>query len=44
MRWREGQDTFQTFEGGFGSIRAILPMWGLRAKNGVKNQNLEPKI
>ena len=36
--WVEGvgQDTFQPFEGGFGSMRAMLPMWGLGAKMGPK--------
>ena len=31
--WVEGvgQDTSQPFEGGFGSMRAMLPMWGREA-------------
>ena len=29
----EGQDTSRYFEGGFESMRAILPMCGLGAKN-----------
>ena len=29
----EGQDTNRHFEGGFGSKRAWLAMWGLKAKN-----------
>ena len=35
----EGQETSRNLKGGFGFMRAILPMWGLRAKNGPK-----PKI
>ena len=27
---------YPQLEGGFGSMRAILPMWGLRANNGLK--------
>ena len=34
----EGQDTSWHFEGSFGSIRAILPMWGLGAKTGAKTK------
>ena len=35
---REGQDTVLHFEGGFGSICAILPMRGLGVKTGAKTK------
>ena len=34
----EGQDTSRHFGGSFGSIRAKLPMLGLRAKTGEKTK------
>ena len=34
----EDQDTSRHFEGRFGSIRAILSMWGLREKNGARTK------
>ena len=34
----EGQDTSQNFKGGFGSMRTILPMWGVGAKLGPKSK------
>ena len=37
------QDMSRHFGGGFKSMRAILPMLGLGAKNGPKNQNLNQK-
>ena len=37
----DGLDKYQQLEGGFGSISAILPMRGLRAKNGSKAENLK---
>ena len=39
----EGQDSSRNFKGGVGSMRTILPMWGLGEKNGAKNQNLHLK-
>ena len=33
----EGPGKSQHFGGSFGSMRAMLPMWGLGAKNGTKN-------
>ena len=36
----EGQDTSRNFEGSFGSIRAMLPMWGLGAKTEAKTKIL----
>ena len=36
-----GQDIYQQLEGGFGSINPILPIWGLVAKSGPKNQSLK---
>ena len=37
----DGLDMYQQLEGGFGSMRAILPIWGLGAKNGSKTENLK---
>ena len=39
--WVEGDDLdmYQQHEGGFESMHAILPMWGIRAKNGSKTEN-----
>ena len=34
----EGHDTSQHFEGSFGSISAIQPMWGLGAKTMAKTK------
>ena len=34
----EGQDRSQHFLGGFESMRAMLPLWGLGAKNGAKTK------
>ena len=42
--WDEGedQDPSPHFGGGFGTMRAMLPMWGLGAKKEV--QKLTPKL
>ena len=39
-----GLDMFQQLQGGFGSMRAILPISGLRAKNGSKTGILDELI
>ena len=39
----EGQDTSRPSKGGFGSMYAMLPMWGLGAKIGAKNLNLNQR-
>ena len=39
----EGQDTSRHFDGGFGSMRAISPLWGLRVKMEPKT-NIELKL
>ena len=36
-----GKDMYQQLEGGFGSINPMLPMLGLGAKSGPKNQNIK---
>ena len=36
MGWGDGLGMYQQLDGGFGSIRAILPIWGLGAKMGQK--------
>ena len=38
----DGQDMYQSFENSFESIGTTLPMWGLGAKMGPKNQILKP--
>ena len=35
---------FQQLKGGFGSMQAILPIWGLGAKNGSKTETKKNKI
>ena len=40
----DGLDMFQQLKGGFGSMQAILPIWGLGAKNGSKTETKKNKI
>ena len=36
-----GLEMYQQLKGGFGSMRAIPPIWGLGAKNGSKTENVK---
>ena len=39
MGWGDGLEMYPQLEGGFGSMRAMLPMWGFGAKNGAKTKS-----
>ena len=39
--WGDGLGKYQQLEGGFGSMRVILPNWSFGAKNGSKTENFK---